>query len=172
MISARSSSIGSPSYARKKVSVRKTHSFPSPRSRPATTSNFVQLASTGGIGRARTRYVESFGKPARSPACLVSTRIRFGIRSFNWHTVGKLDAERFKAWSQNLGHENCLTAFSSYGEIPPARQAEIIRGLAKSVDASDAESVQISCADWSINWSSAGTDFRIDIFCALPPLRQ
>ena len=33
-------------------------------------------------------------------------------------------------WSQNLGHENCLTTFSSYGAIPPSRQAEIIRGLA------------------------------------------
>jgi hypothetical protein len=43
--------------------------------------------------------------------------------------VLKLDAESFKA-SQNLGHENCLTTFSSYGQIPPARQAEIIRGLA------------------------------------------
>ena len=43
----------------------------------------------------------------------------------------KLDAERFKAWSQNLGHENCLTTFFSYGEIQPARQAEIIRGLAR-----------------------------------------
>lgn len=42
----------------------------------------------------------------------------------------KLDAESFKAWSQNLGHESCLTTFSSYGHIPPARQAEIIRGLA------------------------------------------
>lgn len=42
----------------------------------------------------------------------------------------KLDAERFKAWTQNLGHESCLTTFSSYGQIPPTRQAEIIRGLA------------------------------------------
>jgi hypothetical protein len=42
----------------------------------------------------------------------------------------KLDAERFKARSQNLGHENCLTTFSSYGTIPPKRQAEIMRGLA------------------------------------------
>ena len=41
----------------------------------------------------------------------------------------KLDAEAFKAWSQNLGHESCLTTFSSYGTIPPARQAEIIRRL-------------------------------------------
>ena len=42
----------------------------------------------------------------------------------------KLDAEAFKAWSQNLGHESCLTTFSSYGTIPPGRQAEIIRRLA------------------------------------------
>ena len=42
----------------------------------------------------------------------------------------KLDAEQFKAWSQNLGHEACLTTFSSYGTLPPHRQAEIIRGLA------------------------------------------
>jgi hypothetical protein len=42
----------------------------------------------------------------------------------------KLDAEAFKAWSQNLGHESCLTTFSSCGIIPPARQAEIIRRLA------------------------------------------
>ena len=41
----------------------------------------------------------------------------------------KLDAEAFKAWSQNLGHESCLTTFSSYGTIPPMRQAEIIRRL-------------------------------------------
>jgi DNA invertase Pin-like site-specific DNA recombinase len=33
----------------------------------------------------------------------------------------KLDAERFKAWSQNFGHESCPTTFSSYGQIPPAR---------------------------------------------------
>ncbi len=42
----------------------------------------------------------------------------------------KLDAEQFKAWSQNLGHEQCLTTFCSYGTLPAHRQAEIIRGLA------------------------------------------
>jgi len=34
----------------------------------------------------------------------------------------KLDAERFRAWSQNLGHagrRTCLTTFSSYGEFLP-----------------------------------------------------
>jgi integrase len=38
--------------------------------------------------------------------------------------------EEFKAWSQNLGHEQVLTTFSSYGEVGPARQAELIRDLA------------------------------------------
>jgi integrase len=42
----------------------------------------------------------------------------------------KLNAEQFKAWSQNLGHEDCLTTFSSYGTLPAYRQAEIIRELA------------------------------------------
>jgi integrase/recombinase XerD len=40
--------------------------------------------------------------------------------------------EEFKAWSQNLGHEQVLTTFSSYGQVAPARQAEIIRRLAMS----------------------------------------
>lgn len=38
--------------------------------------------------------------------------------------------EQFKAWSQNMGHEGVLTTFTSYGEVPQQRQAEIIQGLA------------------------------------------
>jgi len=37
--------------------------------------------------------------------------------------------EEYKAWSQNLGHENVLTTFSSYGDVGSHRQAEIIRAL-------------------------------------------
>jgi hypothetical protein len=37
------------------------------------------------------------------------------------------------AWSQKLGHESCLTTFSSYGTIPAARQAEIVRRLGERV---------------------------------------
>jgi integrase/recombinase XerD len=37
----------------------------------------------------------------------------------------------FKAWSQNLGHEQVMTTFSSYGAVSATRQAEIIRGLNK-----------------------------------------
>jgi integrase len=38
--------------------------------------------------------------------------------------------EEFKAWSQNLGHENVLTTFRSYGEVSYQRQREIICDLA------------------------------------------
>src|SRR5262249_53133278 len=41
--------------------------------------------------------------------------------------------EEYKAWSQNLGHENVLTTFSSYGDVAGHRQAEIIRALGNSV---------------------------------------
>ena len=37
--------------------------------------------------------------------------------------------EDFKAWSQNLGHEQVLTTFSSYGTVQSERQAELIRKL-------------------------------------------
>ena len=58
---------------------------------------------------------------------------RAGLPYFNPHLLRntlvqvaydlKLDAESFKAWSQNLGHESCLTTFSSYGTFrPPGRR--------------------------------------------------
>ena len=37
--------------------------------------------------------------------------------------------EEMKAWSQNLGHEDVLTTFRSYGSVDSTRQAEIIRNL-------------------------------------------
>jgi integrase/recombinase XerD len=60
--------------------------------------------------------------PYFNPHSFRNTLVQFGYEL-------KLDLESWKAWSQNLGHENCLTTFSSYGQITPARHAEIIRGL-------------------------------------------
>lgn len=37
--------------------------------------------------------------------------------------------EEFKAWSQNLAHEQVLTTFTSYGNVTNHRQAEILSGL-------------------------------------------
>ena len=66
--------------------------------------------------------------------------VRAGLSYFNPHsfrnTLVRLgqdvckSPEEFKAWSQNLGHEQVLTTFLSYGEVACRRQGEIIRGLA------------------------------------------
>jgi integrase len=37
--------------------------------------------------------------------------------------------EEFKAWSQNLGHEDVLTTFRSYGAVSPGRQREVILAM-------------------------------------------
>ena len=64
-----------------------------------------------------------------------------GLRYANPHSFRKTLAqlgerlcrtpEEFKAWSQNLGHEQVLTTFSSYGQVAADRQAELIRRLAQ-----------------------------------------
>src|SRR5215471_20513140 len=65
-----------------------------------------------------------------------------GLPYFNPHSFRKTLAllggqicnspEEYKAWSQNLGHENVLTTFSNYGDVAGHRQAEIIRALGMS----------------------------------------
>ena len=42
-----------------------------------------------------------------------------------------LSAEAMKAWSQNLGHADVLTTFTSYGQVPAHRQGELIRALSE-----------------------------------------
>lgn len=37
--------------------------------------------------------------------------------------------EQFEAWSKNLGHEEMLTTFRSYGNIDPQRQGELLKSL-------------------------------------------
>lgn len=64
---------------------------------------------------------------------------RAGLPYFNPHSfrntlarVGEAvcrTPEEFKAWSQNLGHEQVLTTFTSYGSVAGHRQAEIFSSL-------------------------------------------
>jgi integrase len=68
---------------------------------------------------------------------------RVGLPYFNPHSFRHMlvrhgqqickTPEDFKAWSQNLGHEQVLTTFLSYGDVDCRRQKEIIGGLGKSV---------------------------------------
>ena len=65
-----------------------------------------------------------------------------GLHYFNPHsfrstltTLGERvckSPEEFKAWSQNLGHEQVLTTFCSYGPVAVPRQGEIFDRLSKA----------------------------------------
>lgn len=66
---------------------------------------------------------------------------RGGLPYFHPHSLRKTLArlgeqtcktpEEFKAWSQNLGHEQVLTTFMSYGDVRQDRQGEIIRTIGR-----------------------------------------
>lgn len=73
----------------------------------------------------RTIFREAFeraGLPYFHPHSLRKTLVRLG------EEVCK-SPEAFKAWSQNLGHEQVLTTFMSYGKVATERQGEIIREI-------------------------------------------
>jgi integrase len=63
-----------------------------------------------------------------------------GLPYFNPHSFRKTlvllggkkcrTPEEYKAWAQNLGHEDVLTTFRSYGDVSSYRQAEIMRSFA------------------------------------------
>jgi integrase/recombinase XerD len=92
------------------------------------------LFQTGGLSRRhwsnatpiRTIFKEAFGNAGlayANPHSFRRTLAQLGERLCR-------TPEEFKAWSQNLGHEQVLTTFSSYGQVGPHRQAELIRHLA------------------------------------------
>jgi integrase len=92
------------------------------------------LFQTGGLSRRhwsnatpiRTIFKEAFGNAGlayANPHSFRKTLAQLGERLCR-------TPEEFKAWSQNLGHEQVLTTFSSYGQVGPHRQAELIRHLA------------------------------------------
>lgn len=62
---------------------------------------------------------EAAGLPPFSPHSIRKTLVQLS----NDHCDSP---EAFKAWSQNLGHEDVLTTFMSYGSVAPGRQVELI----------------------------------------------
>jgi integrase len=65
---------------------------------------------------------EGAGLPYSNPHAFRKTLARFGEQTCR-------TPEEFKALSQNIGLEDVLTTFTSYGEVPVEKQAEIIRSL-------------------------------------------
>ena len=66
---------------------------------------------------------ENAGLPYFNPHSFRNTLVRLGQEQCR-------TPEKFKAWSQNLGHEKVLTTFLSYGEVGSQRQGEIMKDLA------------------------------------------
>jgi integrase/recombinase XerD len=54
--------------------------------------------------------------------------------------------EAFKAWSQNLGHDDVLTTFHSYGTVATSRQGDILRNIALRSASSDTLETHERCA--------------------------
>jgi integrase len=81
---------------------------------------------------------------------------RAGLPYANPHsfrkTLGRLGQqlcrtpEEFKAWSQNLGHEQVLTTFSSYGHVAADRQADLIRHIGSRPDSEETKAEAIERA--------------------------
>jgi integrase len=105
------------------------------------------LFPTTRIAVGQTRQFEAAGlerahwssaQPIRKAFCAAFEQA--GLPYFHPHSIRKTLArlgeevcnspEEFKAWSQNLGHEQVLTTFLNYGSVATDRQGAIIRGLA------------------------------------------
>lgn len=83
--------------------------------------------------RIRTIFKEAFkaaGVPYFNPHSFRNTLVVLGEKICK-------TPEQFKAWSQNLAHEQVLTTLRSYGAVDARRQAEIMKQLA--VPAEDRE---------------------------------
>src|SRR5262249_54647058 len=81
----------------------------------------------------RVIFKEAFtnaGLPYANPHAFRKTLAQMGERMCR-------TPEEFKAWSQNLGHEQVLTTFSSYGQVASDRQAELIRGIGQRQETGD-----------------------------------
>jgi integrase len=103
--------------------------FPKTRMGLAEHGGFMATGLTrehwSGTGPIRAIYREAFeaaGLPYFNPHCFRDALVQLGERLCT-------TPEEFKAWSQNIGHERVLTTLTSYGKVPAARQAELIRGL-------------------------------------------
>lgn len=84
-------------------------------------------ASSGPIRDVFRRAFEGAGLPYYNPHSFRDMLVRHAMTL-------DLSPEEMKAWSQNLGHSDVLTTFTSYGNVPLHRQSELIRARASGHD--------------------------------------
>lgn len=120
--------------------------FPSTRIAVGPDGGFVAIglerkhwSTADAIRRIFRQAFELAGLPYFNPHSIRDTLAQFGERICT-------TPEEFKAWSQNLGHENVLTTFTSYGAVASHRQASLIRGLGASRDTVTPKTVEARLA--------------------------
>ncbi len=89
-------------------------------------SNGLSRRHWSTANRIRHIFKQAFqaaGLPYFNPHSFRNTLVALGMDLCD----GNIEA--IKAWSQNLGHEKLLTTLTSYGNVAPKRQADILRGL-------------------------------------------
>ena len=105
-----------------------------------------------GTGPIRAIYKKAF-KAADlryfNPHCFRHTLARFGSQICP--TI-----ESYKAWSQNIGHEHVQTTLMTYGTVPAARQAELIRDLGKPKTANEEEVLAAMIAETVRKYRAGG----------------
>jgi integrase len=77
-------------------------------------------ASSGPVRDVFKRGFKGAGLPYYNPHSFRDMLVRHAMSL-------DLSPEEMKAWSQNLGHSDVLTTFTSYGAVPMHRQGELIR---------------------------------------------
>jgi integrase len=106
--------------------------FPPTVNRPSEGRGFAPAglsrkpwASSEPVREAFHRAFAAVGLPYFNPHSLRTMLVRHAMN------LG-FSPEQMKALSQNLGHADVLTTFTSYGSVPTHRQGELIRGLSVS----------------------------------------
>lgn len=109
---------------------------------PATEMGLDRDGGFAPIGLARHGWASS--EPIRE--IFRNAFVAAGLPYFNPHSFRamlvrhamtlNLSPEAMKACSQNLGHSDVLTTFTSYGTVPVHRQGELVRGLANPAPSS------------------------------------
>ncbi len=87
-------------------------------------------SSSGPIRDVFRRAFEGAGLPYYNPHSFRDMLVRHAMTL-------DLTPEEMKAWSQNLGHSEVLTTFTSYGSVPAHRQAELIRSTTRTKGSAD-----------------------------------
>lgn len=90
---------------------------------PVLELDHAPWSSAAQIRKTFKRAFEAVGLPPHPPH-----RIRDTLAAMASEFC--LTPEDYKAWSQNLGHDDVLTTLRSYGSVAPARQLEILTKMA------------------------------------------